>query len=593
MQHVWWEDSAHTAEGQRALRKGASCVGWTRAEHGPERQPWRTKCDMILSASHVQCVSLQWIPPKYNKSKRVSRAQGARGKQPARYAGATTRRANGPAAVGSRAVRSKFSMVQRGDKVVVSGTDYVASVALASGTTKNVGDEVWSSYVSMEAMTGTRLYDISKMYERYHIDKLTYFFNGGEPTSERDQFIAAYDADPSDAVPVGDAALHAAAASTNSGVFKGWENATLSVPSHRLDKWLYCNKGVSLPAGTSNDQRAYTAGYVNVTAATPITTATTARNFMTVWCEYTVTFDIPQLQSDAPTAGFYQLSVPQPLAGDNIAIPAGTDLINGLAAGRVLMSSLEKRTELESATLVADASKKIRLPAGTYMYEILANAMEQTTYAPAAAISSGSANVAVDLFTPAGAKLDGSGDSPFGIVNPPAAMSLPVSGSKYAQTSAVGYLDLKSDALLTWVSGAVNLILTGQKVLAVMVKVNKIFSSFNKNASIFTNGVLGADAPAPEARSNQVVADYMREATNGTLFAGFDTRTALPDGWHWVEQQVRPAAQQLFSWTCNAAGVVPAAADSVEEDDESEFDRLSQQSAQRRSAVPPMASRAR
>jgi len=443
-------------------------------------------------------------------------------------------------AKGSRVKKARFSVTQRGDRVVVSGTDYLATVSVTRDATP--GTVIWDMFVDLPEFASARLGQMAVLYEKYHIDRFSVSINGSQPATAAEQLLLAYDADPSDEVASGDDGIHQAMASTNSGVFKSWESAEMEIPAHRMDKWLYTNFGEEVVPSTSRDARLSTAGYLYLMAITPVLGATTPLTLGTIWVDYQITFDIPQLARQTPESAIVQGSQTAVVGGSyflNNSEAALLPQIQTLTAGYSdlvkYFPTLEKVMELDTLNKATGKTGvlNILLPAGKYIFDSIFTAQD-AAHNPASRIANNSASFDRFSLTPTATAKVGSANP---LTNAFAAyLHLPGTGAPVSEISGRGYFELATDAFVDFlVSGAKGFVTTGTAIATLLATVDVRKINDFAHTGWMNLGNLGVAANGGRARACACTGRYGTSlATNGSWFAWFPDGSELPEGWTWV-----------------------------------------------------------
>lgn len=437
-------------------------------------------------------------------------------------------RRDAPVAKGSSYSRVQHTMRQMGDKLKVAGTDFIGTILLPGSTAVAAGQVVFHDFVSLQMMANTRVGALSELYERYHVDKWVLRINGGQSTSANEQFIAWFDPDPSDEIPSGDSGIHEIMSMTNSGVFKSWERATLRVPPHRIDKWLYTDAGTAPEPGTTSDGRLYSAGYMGITAVSGFTPPN-AYQVASVWVDYEITFDIPQMHRPAPTVAAYQKKIvvtgAQQIAGTGaVSLTEAMEAATGTKTSKVRAFRRERATEAE-----IDGTNLTKLRAGKYLYEVVYST-----------VNGGSA---VDMLrdgTDANAKLatiSVSASPIVGASNPVKAgqtmgrLGIPGNTAATSTIRTTGYFELMADSLVSWMkSSGPKLDVAGAATALLTVFITAVYNSMH-------NGYQELDGVTVVAGNTSNGASEREAVGPGPTFAWLPPDSDLPEGWHWTDEE--------------------------------------------------------
>lgn len=443
-----------------------------------------------------------------------------------------------PLALGSSRLRKSLNFVQHGDKLVVSGSDFIGSVAVQGGTTHAVGEILWSQYLGLEIMSNSRLGEFAKLYEKYKFRSFELVASGAQPSTAAHQMLMTYDYDPSDDVAVGDQGLHAAMGMTNSGYFKSWENSRLRIPAHRLDKWLYTSKGVDLPPGAGTDPRFYDCGYLALHNVLPFTASAGGDALVSLWAVFQVEFDIPQLQKISPCSYFAEATMN--VAGGTTAFNSNDGWFEKLYTVGSLLSAMssayESACELVTwlgsyvtASNVTHTGRFMRLPAGTYQVTATLNATNATTGAASLALASTGTAMDKMIITPIATAFTGSRNPISNRLNGRMLVPDPAAPDNIMITSCI--FTLSEEALVEFYlyspTGKNIQVLAGAGSVNVRSRftVEQVRSELRVPTYQTPTGALANGCPK------------FVTATDGVFYGQFDAVELVPPGW-WVVEGV-------------------------------------------------------
>lgn len=196
-----------------------------------------------------------------------------------------------PAQFGYQNLRISHKIRCEGEKLVVSGTDLIATISTPATCPGGTNLLTFPFAMSSQALASTRMRALSQLYEKYDLRKVTFYFQPATATSVNGSIVMAWDNDPTDEiVAANDAGLRQLYSYRSNASGSVWAPITLPV---KLDK-----STLSLFTSPGDDPRLFTAGLLQVAAAANVPTSTTLG---TVWMSYEVALSSPSELSAGPT----------------------------------------------------------------------------------------------------------------------------------------------------------------------------------------------------------------------------------------------------------------------------------------------------